>query len=453
MNRVPRFETHSHSYYSNLRLLDAINSPSDLIQTAAKLGYKGIALTDHESLSGSVVWLNEEKKLKEKGTIPEDFVCALGDEIYLTEIRSKAQKYFHFILIAKDTIGFRQLCRISSQAWLNSYFDRGMERVPVLKEELREIIGDEKGHLIAQTACLGSELAELSRKLDLPEEKEQTRRKVEAFFEYCLDLFGDDFYLEVAPASNLEQIVYNRWIKKFSKMFGVKVVIGCDAHYLVAEDRFIHKAYLNSKEGEREVDGFYEFAYLQDDDTARKHLKDVFSDEEFEELCANSLEEMSKIGKYEIFHNPIIPEVNVKNYPPIEVKDAALREHELLRSLFASDNIQERYWVNECWNALAAKKLVNEKYIARLETEADIIKTVGTKLGNCLFSYFNTFQHFIDLFWECGSIVGPGRGSAVAFLSNYLLGITQLDPVEWGLNEWRFLNKERLELPKLIGQF
>lgn len=324
-----------------------------------------------------------------------------------------------------------------------------MERVPVLKEELREIIGDEKGHLIAQTACLGSELAELSRKLDLPEEKEQTRRKVEAFFEYCLDLFGDDFYLEVAPASNLEQIVYNRWIKKFSKMFGVKIVIGCDAHYLVAEDRFIHKAYLNSKEGEREVDGFYEFAYLQDDDTARKHLKDVFSDEEFEELCANSLEEMSKIGKYEIFHNPIIPEVNVKNYPPIEVNDTALREHELLRSLFASDNIQERYWVNECWNALAAKKLVNEKYVARLETEADIIKTVGTKLGNCLFSYFNTFQHFIDLFWECGSIVGPGRGSAVAFLSNYLLGITQLDPVEWGLNEWRFLNKERLELPDI----
>lgn len=446
---MPRFETHSHSYYSNLRLLDAINSPSDLIQTAAKLGYKGIALTDHESLSGSVVWLNEEKKLKEKGTIPGDFVCALGDEIYLTETRNKAQKYFHFILIAKDTIGFRQLCRISSQAWLNSYFDRGMERVPVLKEELREIIGDEKGHLIAQTACLGSELAELSRKLDLPEEKEQTRRKVEAFFEYCLDLFGDDFYLEVAPASNLEQIVYNRWIKKFSKMFGVKIVIGCDAHYLVAEDRFIHKAYLNSKEGEREVDGFYEFAYLQDDDTARKHLKDVFSDEEFEELCANSLEEMSKIGKYEIFHNPIIPEVNVKNYPPIEVNDAALREHELLRSLFASDNIQERYWVNECWNALAAKKLVNEKYVARLETEADIIKTVGTKLGNCLFSYFNTFQHFIDLFWECGSIVGPGRGSAVAFLSNYLLGITQLDPVEWGLNEWRFLNKERLELPDI----
>ena len=64
-------------------------------------------------------------------------------------------------------------------------------------------------------------------------------------------------------------------------------------------------------------------------------------------------------------------------------------------------------------------------------------------------AYFNTLQHYIDLFWEEGSIVGPGRGSAVGFLSNYLQGITQLDPVEHNLPFWRFLNKERVELPKL----
>ena len=118
-----------------------------------------------------------------------------------------------------------------------------------------------------------------------------------------------------------------------------------------------------------------------------------------------------------------------------------------MSSLFTSDNIQEKYWVNQCWESLKGYKLVNDKYLQRLETEADIIKTVGDKLGNCLFAYFNTFQNFINLFWNCGSIVGPGRGSAVCFLSNYLLGITQLDPVQWGLAEWRFLNKERLELP------
>ena len=78
-----------------------------------------------------------------------------------------------------------------------------------------------------------------------------------------------------------------------------------------------------------------------------------------------------------------------------------------------------------------------EEYMIALETEARVIKVVGEKLGNCLYEYFNTFQHMINLFWDCGSIVGPGRGSAVCFLSNYLLGITQLDPLKWGLKYWR----------------
>ena len=84
-----------------------------------------------------------------------------------------------------------------------------------------------------------------------------------------------------------------------------------------------------------------------------------------------------------------------------------------------------------------------------MEIEADIINDIGEKLDDCLYAYFNTFKHYIDLFWECGSIVGPGRGSATGFLSNYLLGITQLDPVRWKLPYWRFLNKERAELPDI----
>ena len=104
--------------------------------------------------------------------------------------------------------------------------------------------------------------------------------------------------------------------------------------------------------------------------------------------------------------------------------------------------------------SLIKKGLSDSIYLERLETEAKVIKVIGEKLGDCLFKYFNTFQHFIDLFWDCGSIVGPGRGSAVCFLSNYLLGITQLDPIVWNLPYWRFLNEERVELPKLnIGQY
>ena len=117
-----------------------------------------------------------------------------------------------------------------------------------------------------------------------------------------------------------------------------------------------------------------------------------------------------------------------------------------------SDNIQERYWANECYISLLEKihnkQIPEEKlneYVKRLVIEADIIKYIGEQLDDCLFAYFNTFKHYIDLFWQCGSIVGPGRGSATGFLSNYLLGITQLDPIKWNLPYWRFLNRERID--------
>lgn len=446
---MDRIETHAHSHYSNIRLLDSINRPKDLIKTAYSLGLKGICLTDHEVLSGAVDWLKLEKELKEKEEIPKDFKCGLGNEIYLTDTRDKGQKYYHFILIAKDTIGFRQLCELSSKAWYNSYFDRGMERVPTLKSELKEVVEKNPGHLIATTACIGGELGSSYLRFlesSSKEEKTNCQRQIENFLNFCIDLFGEDFYVEVAPGENEEQINFNKWIKKFIKQTKVKMIYGCDAHYLTKNHRYIHKAYLNSKEGEREVDDFYASAYLMSNDEAYEFFKKAdYSEEDFADLCDNSMEIYEKISTYDIFRNPIIPRVEVKNYK----KQNLCKEYEVLYSLFTSDDEQERYWVNECWNSLNEKKLVNDKYLSRLNTEADIIKTVGEKLGNCLFEYFNTFQHFIDLFWDCGSLSGPGRGSSVCYLSNYLMGITQLDPLEWNLAEWRFLNKDRLELPDI----
>lgn len=447
LNTIKRFENHSHSNYSNIRLLDSINRPKDLILTAYKLGLKGIALTDHECLCGAVEWLRLEDNLKKEGKISQDFKCAIGNEIYLTDTREKRQKYYHFILIAKDTIGFHQLCELSSKSWYNSYFDRGMERVPTLKTELAEIVNRDPGHIIATSACIGGELPQALLKL----EKDPTERDhINEFLDYCVNLFGDDFYIEVAPGTSKEQIYYNKRVVNIAAAFGIKMVYGTDAHYLTKKDRYVHKAYLNSKEGEREIDDFYEFAHLMDNNEAFEYLSKSYNEEKFIELCNNSMEIYDKISKYEIFRNPIIPKVQVKNYPKRPDIKELLSNYPIISSLFNSDDIQERYWINECWNEMERtgwnKKNV---YIQRLETEADIIKTIGEKLNNCLFEYFNTFQHFIDLFWDCGSLVGPGRGSSVCFLSNRLLGITQLDPIEWGLAEWRFLNKERTELPDI----
>ena len=108
--------------------------------------------------------------------------------------------------------------------------------------------------------------------------------------------------------------------------------------------------------------------------------------------------------------------------------------------MFASDDKIERYWVNECWNSLAKNigaPFDHLDYVARLEEEADIKRTIGQKLETNMFAYPVTLQHYVDLFWNCGSIVGAGRGSSCSGLNHYLLGITQLDPIKYELPFWR----------------
>ena len=230
------------------------------------------------------------------------------------------------------------------------------------------------------------------------------------------------------------------------------IVVGTDSHYLTKEDRYVHKSYLNSKGGEREVDSFYEFAHLMTYDEVFELLERCYGDKN---IAMMILENSRKLGEkftyYSLERKQMIPKVEVKDYPKSwKWFSPGNMRFPLIKELCFSDNIQERYWINECLDSLLEKGLWEDKYLDRIETEADVIKDIGEKLDDCLFAYFNTFKHYIDLFWECGSIVGPGRGSATGFLSNYLLGITQLDPVRWGLPYWRFLNKERAELPSLL---
>lgn len=453
-----RFETHTHSQYSNIRLIDAINKPKDMILTAYQLGYAGITLTDHEALCGHVEWLEAEEELKKSEKIPKDFKCALGNEIYLTNSREPQQRYWHFILIAKNTEGHRALRELSSQAWLNSYRYKGLERVPTLKSELETITKKYPNSLIATNACIGGEVGGLvlalieAEKRNNEEEILSLKIQLDSFLNWCYSLFGEDFYFEIAPGTSKDQVAFNKRVKSIAQFHGLKMICATDAHYLREKDREIHKAFLNSKNGEREVDAFYHDAYLMSDEEAYDKLSSVYTKEEFEQMCKNSLEIMGKIGKYDIFHNPIIPEVSIS--PPPKYFDQSLSEYPNLQHLRNSDNPQERQWVFACLSSLKEKGLDDKEHMDRLELEADVISTISEKLGNCLYSYFNTFQHYIDLFWDCGTVVGPGRGSAGSFLSNYLLGITQLDPVKWNLPYFRFLNKERAELPNIkIKQF
>ena len=455
MSKHLRFEPHSHTMYSNIRLIDSINKPKDLIDRAIENGLSGIAITDHEALCCHIEVNSYAQELVEKYP---DFKVALGNEIYLTDDREPGQKYYHFILIAKDAIGHKQLRILSSLAWNNSYVDRRLERVPTLKSDLEEIILREPGHLIATTACLGGELSSLTLELlkarqinDFVTEKEKYD-KIINFLKMCQFFFKEDFYIECAPGKSKEQIAVNIQLKKIAQAFNIKMVIGTDAHFLKKEDRYVHKSYLNSKEGDREVDAFYEFSYLQTNEEILENLSPSFNEDFIYEMFMNSQEIWDKIERYDLRHPQVIPSIKVKNYLPKyskeyndELENMSVLQPTLYH-MFQSDNAIERYWVNQCCDKLKELGKYNKIYLDRLEEEADIKYTISKALGTNMFAYPVTLQHYIDMFWECGSMVGAGRGSSCSGLNHYLLGVTQLDPIEWDLPFWRYLNKDRIEL-------
>ena len=218
--------------------------------------------------------------------------------IYLTPNREMGQKYYHFILIAKNKTGFRALRELSSRAWMNSYWDRGLERVPTTYNELEEIVNKYPNSLIATTACIGGEVSSQVLNLIKAEKHEDTLGVAEAhndivkFILWCKKLFREDFYIECAPGQSKEQIAVNKRLKTVAAAFKCKMVLGSDAHYLSKEDRYVHKAYLNSKGGEREVDAFYEYAYLQDENDIKENITP--SELNYDELVNNSYEIYNK---------------------------------------------------------------------------------------------------------------------------------------------------------------
>ena len=219
------FGIHNHTHYSNIRLIDCINRPKDLINKAIELGLSGIAITDHECLSAHMEVNQYAQELLK--TNP-DFKIALGNEIYLTFNRDRGQKYYHFILIAKDAEGHKALREMSSIAWHGMYNDRKLDRVPLLKSELQQVMNKYKGHVIATTACIGGELAHHILADDMV--------NAHSFVFEMMNIFGsDDFYIELQPSQSIEQMNFNlKVLKEYSD--SCQFIISTDAHYQNKED-------------------------------------------------------------------------------------------------------------------------------------------------------------------------------------------------------------------------
>ena len=224
---------HCHDDGSNARLIDCIIKAPQLIDRAVELGNAGVAITDHELLSTHIQALKHVNAGKKNGTIPKDFKLILGNEIYLVNSIAEVRegyapgktKYWHFILLALDEIGHRQLRELSTMAWGNYFRTGGMERVPITKAELESVIGYDKGHLLGSTACLGGEFANhvLNGRLD----------NAVQFIQWGINTFGEGYFLlEMQPSDSEEQVKVNQAIVDLSKRYNLPYIITCDAHYL-----------------------------------------------------------------------------------------------------------------------------------------------------------------------------------------------------------------------------
>ena len=462
------FSIHNHSSFSNASLgfADSINNIQKSVDYALDLGLPGYVLSDHEALSGHAQLLHYRDKLEKENVINhENFTIALGDEIYLVEDLEPDQKFYHHLLIAKDKIGHKILRRISSQAWENSFWSRGLQRTPIMRTQLQKIMEEEggKGHVISSTACIGSYEAQKFLNIKYFEEHptevggfmgdpiNDLKQEIEDFVLWNKEVFGDDFYLEIQPNTSEEQRYVNRRVWTLGQAYDVPVVFSTDSHYLMEEDRAIHRAYLNSKQAEREVDEFYYTAYMMTEEKVKEYFFLDFTEEQYNEMVDNLEKIRSSISHYSLFKEQEIPLTTVE-YPELDkvYEGYNWENYKWINDLLHSQEPQDLYWVRTCLNELVKRDVFNEKYLKQLNTEAETLIKISERLKQPMTAYYNTAQKIVQLAWTEGdSLVGTSRGSAMGFMSNWLLDITQVDPIPYvGDMSWRHLAESRPELPK-----
>lgn len=434
---------HNHTEFSNLRLRDCIIKTPELLDYAIELGHEVVGITDHEAVCNVI---KIEKKYKEIKKLHPNFKVILGNEIYLCRnglnldnFISGEDKYYHFCLWAKDSIGHRQIRELSTRAWQRSYMGRGLRRVPTYYQDLVDIIGAEPGHVIGGTACLGGLVA-----TQLLKKKEGVDLKVESWIQMMDSLFGhDNFFLELQPSHGKEQTYVNRKLIELSKKLNVPYIITTDSHYLQKKDAPIHEAFLNAQEGEREVASFYATTYMMETEELESYLE--LTREELDEAYSNILRIKDMCEDFSLLKSLKIPQL-------------------MWRDLGSYTIDQRKWWnripyLNRFWDSeYEGDQELADAICLRLEEDENLqTKEIYDAIDECLemtwissevnkthwSAYYLNLQKIIEECWNAGTLVGCGRGSGVGFILLYLLGITQINP-QWETTKtfaWRLTRK------------
>lgn len=454
------FSIHCHTDASNHKLRDSTNRTEELLDYAVELGLPGIAITDHSTISNHV---RATRYMNDNPEKFKNFTLALGEEFYLcnkedvewARENNEKVKYPHFLVIAKNENGYKFLKRLTTREWENSFFQRGMQRTPTYYEDLNELIKGYEKDVIFSSACLGSPLSQYILEYHKDKTKEN-KKKIHDFITYFIDMVGkDDFYLELQPGikhdkSNIdlkeEQQIVNDMLLQLGKVYGLKCIVSTDAHYLNKKQAFAHEVYLKaSNNGEREVESFYSTTYIMD----REELLEYFDEDILDVLIENTHEILNKIEPIEFKQETQVPTIDIPEYKNNRLFDSYLSQYEYINKYRNSNNPMDNYYLHLLGEGMKYyQQDFNNKNLSRIDLELEQIWEISNKLQQPLSSYFVLTQDIVNMMWKI-SLVGTARGSAACYYTNYLLGIVQINPMDYDLPYYRFLSKERASLPDI----
>jgi DNA polymerase-3 subunit alpha len=398
---------HVHSEYS---LLDGACRIPELVGRAAELKMPALALSDHGNLFGAIEFYQECRRLGVKPIIGCEVYLAPGDRRE-KKANSPKEASTHFLLLAKNETGYRNLVKLVSAAHLE-----GMYYKPRID---KEILARHAEGLIGTNACLAGEVA---RHIMAGRPKE-AEKSIDDF----KNIFAPgDFYLEIADHGIPQQRAVAAELLKYSRQFGLKIVATNDVHYVRKEHAAAHDVLLCIQTGAKITDenrmrySAPEF-YLKTPEEMAALFRDI------PEAVTNSLEIAEKCDL-----KLVLGENKFPAYAPPEgeTRDGYLRR-------LCEEGLVRRFPTRHQGPELRQ----------RLEFELGVLGKTGFT------SYFLIVWDFIDYAKRHGIPVGPGRGSAAGSLIAYVLGITDLDPLRYGLFFERFLNPERISPPDIDVDF
>ena len=418
---------HVHTQFS---LLDGAASIKGLYDKTLKEGLPALAITDHGNMFGVFEFVNEAyKHTNADGSLKVKPI--VGCEFYITENRGRKQfskedrdPRHHQILLAKDKEGYNNLIKLCSLGYIEGMYSK----YPRIDKEL--VLQYHKG-LIATTCCLGALVPQTILK------KGEDAGEVE--FKWWLNLFGDDYYVELQRHGLKEQELVNQSLIKYARKHNVKIIVSNDTHYVEQDDAMAHDILLCVNTGEKlDTPKIGEFA---DDDIQTKGKRFAFPNDQF---YYKTKQEMATV-----FHD--LPEgldntmEIVDKVTPLKLKQDIMLPHFPLPSLYLT---QEDYLEDLTWKGAKARYSdLTAETEERIKFELGVIRTMGFA------GYFLIVADFIQAGKDMGVYVGPGRGSAAGSVVAYCIGITNIDPIKYKLLFERFLNPDRKSMPDIDTDF